>query len=259
MTFKPLLIGFSLLAFAGAVQAQQPQQQQQQAHAQQQKQQGGELRVSDLKDKEVVNAKGEDIGDIGDIVIDLNSGRVHAVVLEAGGVLGIGEENYAFPPSALKPGKQDNQLVMNIDNQALENRDGFAKNQWPGMDDDYWGRVGKQSQAAAGSGSQGAKMNLVRASELMGKEVQDKSGKQAGEVHDVVVGLQQGEVQNFVISVQDGGGRAMVPARALKMSGTDDRLVLDMSADQLRSQAKQAAGASAPDRGPRPANAGRTR
>jgi sporulation protein YlmC with PRC-barrel domain len=161
---KSFLIGFSLLAFAGALHAQQQQsqrqqgqpQRQQQQMQQEQKQQRGELRVSNLKDMEAVDAQGQDIGDLGDVVIDLNSGRVHAVVLERGGVLGVGGDNFAFAPSAVKPGKQPDQVVIDIDKQKLESRQGFARNQWPGMQDEYWGRVGgasggKQSQAAAGS------------------------------------------------------------------------------------------------------------
>ncbi|HEX6321181.1 MAG TPA: PRC-barrel domain-containing protein [Burkholderiales bacterium] len=201
-------------------------------------QQRGELRASNLKGMQVVDTKGEEIGDISELVIDLNSGRVHAAVLEFGGVLGVGEENYAFPISELRPGKQADQVVMNIDKQALESRDGFAKNQWPGMDDEYWGHVGGK-QAGAGSGAQSGKMNLVRSSELIGKEVQDKSGKQVGEVQDIIVSLQDGEVKNIVISFEDGGGRANVPAKSIKASGTDNRLVLNMDAQQLKQQAQK--------------------
>ena len=118
--------------------------------------------------------------------------------------------------------------------QALENRDGFSKSQWPGMDDAYWTRMGGK-QAGAGSSPQSGKMNLIRSSELIGKEVQDRSGKNVGEVQDVIVGLQNGEVKNIVVSVRDGG-RAMVPAKSIKASGTNDRLVLDMSAEKLKSK-----------------------
>lgn len=264
MTFaksKPLLFSFSILAFAGAnayaneakeqardTQAQQPTQRSADmpwerdsraaagASSAQAELRRGELRASNLKGMDVVNTKGEEIGDIGDIVIDLNSGRVHAAVLEFGGFLGIGEKNYAFPISELKAGQERNQVVLDVDKQALESRDGFAKGQWPGMDDQFWGRVDGR-KAGAGSGAQSGKPNLVRSSELIGKEIQDRNGQNVGEVRDVIVSLQDGGVKNIVVSVQDGG-RADVPAKAIKASGTDNRLVLDMSADKLRSQAR---------------------
>jgi sporulation protein YlmC with PRC-barrel domain len=242
---KPFVLSFSLLAFAGVAQAQQPTQRQADmpwdrgsaaAGGTQAALQRGEILTSNLRGMQVVNAQGEDIGDISDIVIDLNSGKVHAAVLEFGGFLGIGEKNFAFPISELKPGKERNQVVVNVDKQALESRAGFAKNQWPGMSDGYWGRVGGKQAAAGGGGKE--KMNLVRASELTGKEVQDRSGQTVGQVRDVVVGLEQGELKNIVVAVRDGG-QTSVPGKAIKAAGTDNRLVLDMSAEQLRAQAQR--------------------
>lgn len=211
----------------------------------------GAMPVEKLKDMKVVDSKGEDLGKIEDVVIDLNSGKMHAAVLGVGGFLGLGEKNFAFPPDELKPGKEKNQLTLNVDKQKLKDAQGFEKSAWPGMDDEYWGRMGK-GQASAGSGgqsqgqqsqsqgqsSQGVKKNLIRASEMKGKEVQDKSGKQVGKVQDVLVSLNEGQVQSIQIDVQDGG-RATVPAKSLSARGTDNKLVIDMSGDQLRSQAKK--------------------
>ena len=102
------------------------------------------------------------------------------------------------------------------------------------MSDAYWTRMGGK-QAGAGSSPQSGKMNLIRSSELIGKEVQDRSGKNVGEVKDVVIGLQNGEVRNIVVDMEEGG-RTMVPAKSIKASGTDNRLVLDMSAGKLKSR-----------------------
>ena len=250
-----VVVGLSLIAFAGATAhaQQQPTQRQAQmpwsrapatAGGTQAALPRGEIFATDLRRMEVVNAKGEDIGDISDVVIDLNSGKVHAAVLEFGGVLGIGEKNFAFAVSELKPGAQRNQLVMNIDKQALESREGFSRSQWPGMDDGYWGRVGGK-QAGAGSGAAAQKMNLVRASELLGKEVQGKGGENVGQLRDIVVALEPGDVKNLVVAVRDGG-QASVPADTIKASGTDNRLVLDVSAEELRTRAQ--AERPAPDR-----------
>jgi sporulation protein YlmC with PRC-barrel domain len=255
------VLSFSLLAFAGAAAAAgdtQDQRGNEPPRAQQPTQRQadmpwdrgaatpaalarGEILTSNLRGMQVVNAQGEDIGDVSDIVLDLNSGKVHAAVLEFGGFLGIGEKRFAFPISELKPGKERNQVVMNIDKQALESREGFSTSRWPGMDDAYWSRVGGKrtdAAAAAGSGGEAQKMNLVRASELTGKEVQDKNGQNVGQVRDLVVGLEQGELKNIVVAVRDGG-QASVPGKAIKAAGTGDTLVLDMSAEELRSRAQR--------------------
>ena len=256
MKLKPLVISFSLLAFTGAAYAQQQQKEQtneKDKQAQQSTTQSGQsaasggskqsqsgMTIDQVKDMKIVDSQGKELGQIEDVVIDLSSGKVHAAVLSFGGFLGMGEKHFAFQPTQLKRGKQQNQLVLNVDKQKLENAEGFEKGQWPGMDDEYWRDVGGK-QAGAGAGGQSGQMNLIRASELKGKEVQDKSGNKVGEVQDVMIGLTEGQVRNIAVSVE-GGGRAMVPAKSIKATGTEDRLVIDMDAQKLKQQAQRSGG-----------------
>jgi sporulation protein YlmC with PRC-barrel domain len=227
-----LLAAVVALALPGAVLAQQQGQQDQKQGRKQAQQQGqaqqnlGQIRASDLKDMTVVDAQGKEIGEIAEVVVDMQSGRLHAAVLEFGGVMGVGEKQYAFSPKELRPGNRREQLVLNIDKQKLENREGFAKNQWPAMGDDYWGRVG--GKANAGKGTQ----NLMRISEVVGKEVQDNQGQDVGEVREVILDLRGGRIRNVVLDVTDGG-RATVQPKALSL-GTDDKLVTSISREQLR-------------------------
>ena len=255
MKLKPLVISFSLLAFTGAAYAQQQKEQtnEKDKQAQQSTTQSGQsaasggskqsqsgMTIDQVKDMKIVDSQGKELGQIEDVVIDLSSGKVHAAVLSFGGFLGMGEKHFAFQPTQLKRGKQQNQLVLNVDKQKLENAEGFEKGQWPGMDDEYWRDVGGK-QAGAGAGGQSGQMNLIRASELKGKEVQDKSGNKVGEVQDVMIGLTEGQVRNIAVSVE-GGGRAMVPAKSIKATGTEDRLVIDMDAQKLKQQAQRSGG-----------------
>ena len=255
---KPLLVSFSLAVFASASvlaqqgqppaqqQSQQPQQQTSQSAQQQQE----ALRLSELQEKKVNDAQGQEIGDIQDVVLDLQSGRVHAAVVEFGGVMGVGGKNYAFPLNEFKPGKTKNQLVLNVDKQKLENTEGFAKGQWPEMGDEYWGRTGGQQQASSGQSaggqssagasapqSQGASKQLIRASDVIGKQVQDKSGQEVGEVKDITVSLQDGSLKDVTLTLK-GGGEAKTQAKDLT-AGLDDKLVIGTSADQLKGQAQQ--------------------
>jgi sporulation protein YlmC with PRC-barrel domain len=244
MKLKPLVLGFSLLAFAGAAIAQQQGMQQQGAQRSQPQQQGmqqqGQMPASELIGSKVMDLQGQELGEISDVVIDLRGARVHAAVLEFGGVLGMGEKHYAFPISQLKPGKQRDQFVLNIDKQKLQSAEGFAKGQWPGMDDEYWGRVGGRASAGQ-TKQQGSRpgMSLVRASELDGRNVQDKSGQNVGEIQGVIVDTRSGQVRNFIIDVDDAG-QARVQAKALTRGTGDDLVLSGMTAQQLRSQAKNA-------------------
>jgi sporulation protein YlmC with PRC-barrel domain len=61
-----------------------------------------DLRMSELIGMDVRNAKGENLGDIKDLVVDADSGRIQYAVVGIGGVLGIGEKLSAFPMSAFK-------------------------------------------------------------------------------------------------------------------------------------------------------------
>lgn len=61
-----------------------------------------DLRLSQLIGMDVRNAKGENLGDVKDVVVDVDSGRVAYAVVGIGGVLGIGEKLSAFPMGAFR-------------------------------------------------------------------------------------------------------------------------------------------------------------
>jgi sporulation protein YlmC with PRC-barrel domain len=201
----------------------------------------GTTRASALIGKDVLGRNGEELGEIKDVVIDLNAGKVHAAVLEFGGTLGLGEKHYAFPVSQLQPGKKSGQLVLNVDKDKLKDAQGFAKGQWPAMDDEYWGRVGSRAKtASAGTSAKGhgQKARLVRASDMIGKEIQGTSGNEVGEIRDLTISMKDGAVRNVLVDVKDAG-QAMLKTSALK-TGTDGKLLVDSSHEQLKKQAQQA-------------------
>lgn len=70
--------------------------------------QNGAWRASDLEGKAVVDAKGDNIGDISDVLVN-ERGEVIAVLVGVGGFLGIGEKDVAVAMSALEfgPGKTE--------------------------------------------------------------------------------------------------------------------------------------------------------
>jgi len=238
---------------SGSQQQSQGQQQGSQAasggtqQSKQSQQSGNTISAERLQDAKVVDKNGRDLGQIEEVVIDLNKNRVHAVVLSFGGFLGMGDKQFAFPMSELKPARGDNQFTVNVNKERLENAEGFAKGQLPGMDDGYWARVGQQGQQKGqqkgqqAKGGQGQKMNLVQASKIIGSEVDAKGGQQIGEIRDLLISRSDGQLRQVVIGLKDGGGQATVPAKGLA-AGTGDTLVLGMSADEVRAQAKQTQG-----------------
>ena len=221
---KILLTSFSLLALAGAP-AYANQAQEKSVHLN-----AGEVRASRLIGMDVVNLQNEDLGEIKDLVIDLRTGRAHAAVLEFDGFVGLGEKRYAFPARRLTPGLDREKVILNVDKESLESAQGFAKERWPAMDDAYWTKMERERDAAAGAS--GGKPTLVRASELIGKHVQDKRGEDVGAVTEVIVNLVDGRIRHFVIQAEDGP-QARVQPKMLS-AGSGEELMLNTSLDELR-------------------------
>lgn len=84
---------------------------------------------------DVKNAQGENLGDIKDLMIDLDSGRIEYAVLSFGGFLGMGDKYFAVPWSALSVDQEDKCMILNVDKETLESAPGFDKDEWPNFAD----------------------------------------------------------------------------------------------------------------------------
>lgn len=78
----------------------------------------GEARASGVIGENVVNAQGEDLGEIKDLIVDLSAGTVHAAVIEFGGFLGLGEKLYAFPSRQLTTALDRDKVILNVDRES---------------------------------------------------------------------------------------------------------------------------------------------
>lgn len=93
------------------------------------------LSASTLMGDDVKNAQGENLGDIKDVMIDTDSGKVAYYVLSFGGFMGMGDKLFAIPPQATRVDTEKKCLVLNVDKDRLENAPGFDKDSWPDMAD----------------------------------------------------------------------------------------------------------------------------
>jgi sporulation protein YlmC with PRC-barrel domain len=84
---------------------------------------------------------GEELGNIEEIMLDLNSGQIAYAVLSFSGFPGIGNKRFPVPWNALQidPGNQD--FILEIDRSTLEGAPDFEKDNWPDMADPAFGRV----------------------------------------------------------------------------------------------------------------------
>lgn len=79
----------------------------------------------------IVNAQGESLGKLDDLVLDPATGSITYAVLSRGSVLGLGGKLYAVAWDALKLQPDGKAFVLNVSPETLENSPGFDKNNWP--------------------------------------------------------------------------------------------------------------------------------
>lgn len=97
------------------------------------------LSAGSMKGDKVQNAKGEDLGDVEEIMIDVSSGRIAYAVLSFGGFLGMGDKLFAIPWEALRLDKENKRFILDVDKETLEAAPGFDKDNWPQFADRNWG------------------------------------------------------------------------------------------------------------------------
>lgn len=123
------------------------------------------MRVSELIGLNVRNNANDELGEIEDVVVDLNTGKIRYAAVSMGGFLGIGDKLFAVPFDAIsfRTHHDDGALVdstervavVNVTKESLENAQGFDQDHWPNMADRTWQqtndrpyRTGKRLQRA---------------------------------------------------------------------------------------------------------------
>jgi len=89
------------------------------------------VRGRDLADYSVRNPRGEDLGSIKDVVIDISEGCIAYAALSFGGIMGLGDKLFAVPWEALQYSAADDVFVLDVSKERLENAPGFDKDNWP--------------------------------------------------------------------------------------------------------------------------------
>ena len=87
----------------------------------------------------VRNASGEDLGEIEELMIDLEHSRVAYAVISFGGFLGLGEKLFAVPMETLQLDAPNHRFILDVERERLENAPGFDKDDWPDTSDRDWG------------------------------------------------------------------------------------------------------------------------
>lgn len=268
----------SLAAFSVAAWAQQERQMPQLEREQQMQTQtdlgaasplGDQRSANALIGMKVQNPSGEELGEVDDIILDDQQGRIAYALVSHGGVLGIGEKHYAVPWRAFTLNGE--QLTLDIAKDRLESAPSFQKGELPDQSDpafheqvhEFYGiepyelseaeqeeqqrlaEAQEQDEAfeeqeeegwnwkfwtSRGSGEDWAR----RLSEVIGTEVVDAQSETIGDIDDIVIDVREGRVTYALVGY---GGMDMktaaVPWNALELNEEQEQYALDATTEDL--------------------------
>lgn len=93
------------------------------------------LGATTLVGDKVKNPKGEDLGKIEELMVDLQSGRVAYAVISFGAGFMRSGKLFAIPWGSLAVDQTEKQIILNVTREMLETAEGFDKDNWPDMAD----------------------------------------------------------------------------------------------------------------------------
>ena len=167
-----------------------------------------ELRASKLMGMTVENRQGENLGEVRDLIVDLDRNHVRSLVMDVNRAFHLGANLYAVPVGEFTV--KDNRLVVDADREKFTRARGFDRNKWPAYSDPYWAMVtpwpggvpapagGILPDQPAGTGASAkAAPPIVRASDLLGRR----------DVKDLVVEIPGGQVRHALVERDGKEGR----------------------------------------------------
>ena len=83
----------------------------------------------------VENRKGDSLGKIEELMVNLDTGKVEYAVVQSGGVLGVGKKLFAIPFEQLQINEDKEIFILDRDKDYVKNSPGFDASHWPGTND----------------------------------------------------------------------------------------------------------------------------
>ena len=97
------------------------------------------LSASTLLGDKVTNSKGQDLGKVEAIMLELETGRVAYVVLSFGRVHWMPNNKlFAVPWEVLTISFHDKKFILNVSEETLKSAPGFDRDKWPDVADFGW-------------------------------------------------------------------------------------------------------------------------
>lgn len=163
-------------------------------------------RASEIIGMDIVNRQNEKVGAVSDLAIDFSGQRVTAVIISSGGFLGIANELSIVPPTALMLNVDGKQFTSELTKDLLTDAPRFQGSEFPNLNDrDYLAGVYKAYSAEPylekiDRGADEGTRRILRASELLGMNVDNYQDDTIGEIHDLILNSRLDRVNAVVVS-----------------------------------------------------------
>jgi sporulation protein YlmC with PRC-barrel domain len=89
------------------------------------------IKASYLSGKQVENRRGDIIGIVKDMLLDIDRNRIQYVVLSIGGILGVGDKLVAVPVRALHILTERDAVMLDADSKQINQAPALGDGNWP--------------------------------------------------------------------------------------------------------------------------------
>ena len=219
-------------------------------------------KAQDLIGKDVTNrATNEAIGDIKDLAVDPDNGRVIYAMVEFDNKMGHGSRWYAMPLGSLTLTPDAKSVQIDYSAAQINDANGFDSKNWPNVVDEKWSAQVHQNfnqreywrypeGRHAGTGVKVSHTDATHAtmtqaprrwqkmSDLIGKQVKNQQNEDLGTIKDVAVDPDSGRILYGVLSF--GGFLGLgdkffaIPWSALQLTPDAKHVVLAVEKDRLK-------------------------
>jgi sporulation protein YlmC with PRC-barrel domain len=202
---------------------------------------GKVAKASEVIGMDIRNRVNEKLGEVEDLAVDLEAGRIVHVILDGE------EKTVAVPPRIFTCDESAKALRLDMDQEKLAAAPAFESTDWNGRYDTnrvaesyrYYGQepyFGERSGSpkAAASTRMG---HVEKASKIIGKSVKNRQDEKLGEVEDLIVDFAAGRIVQVIVSsggfLGIGAALSAVPPTAFQYDSTRDILHLDATKETL--------------------------
>jgi sporulation protein YlmC with PRC-barrel domain len=206
-------------------------------------------KASKILGAEVKNVQDEKLGKIQEMAVDIEGGRIVAVILSVGGFLGVGDRHVAVPPSALT-GDTEHAIRLDADKARLKAAPEFELSKWDtwATQPQHWSECYRHFGATPYFGttyepgqkpstSRASLGHVEKASKIIGASVKNNQDENIGKVDNLMVDLPAGRLVEVIVAAGGflglGDQLTPIPPTAFRRGVEREVLLLDATKEML--------------------------